>query len=774
MQEESACNLGPVFSSNMDVNSAKNRGLLQATSNNADNKNVRESTRPKGNSRRRDNPRGGYDVGQTAVMSQPASGGYGGDPRKQFKGQGGRRQRDHRRGQNSSASSQSLSSGSGTDPYAGGSGKPSVMLEDEFEVGSVFNAGSKKQNINHLLNFQFEPRGSQASKKSANNTKQKFFSKSSGPKYNKEQYLQANCQFVVKSSGDYSVHLADPDTLVNWDLVEQVVLKTTASVPSCPICLYPPKAAKVTRCGHVFCWPCILHYLALSDHAWRKCPICYEAIHKPDLKSVISVPWKEFQINDEIELCLMRRERNSLFALPVDQYFAGVNEKHPTVNDKLTSYSNLVLATPGQVVNGIIARERYELEQQYRDEKDEPEACFIEEALQYLSQRESGIDITDQHSTITEEVISEESSNSDDASDLIDGILDFPLDLKEDCEDDCSGGRPRHASSSSDGTVESVEDNIIDEVTAEDLDIEKKSTKTAAKETFYFYQSSDGQPIFLHALNVQMLVHEYGSLENCPTKIKGKIMEKDNTSMSESLRNRLRYLRHLPLTSIFEVCEIQLKSPFVSKETLTEFSTQLETRRRRRNKRAREERRREKWIMVEENKKLGKYPDMKCRIESAFHFPKAAPGLDIQQTRATESLASSIESTLSTPPNGAVYGSSQEMGSNDGSFSFAKMLKQGVAKPSAYDPEAGKSAAILNVALKPRKNDDSEPEPEDYIPPPPKASLGDALAQAFEHAKSSGNSVAAPENSGKKSSKKGKKMKGQKISLTGSARPIMD
>ena len=97
----------------------------------------------------------------------------------------------------------------------------------------------------------------------------------------------------------------------------------------------------------------------------------------------------------------MRRERNSLFALPVDQYFDGVNEKHPNVNDKLTSYSNLILATPGQVVQGIISKERYELEQQYRDEKDEPEACFSEEALQYLSQRESGIDITEHHSTIT-------------------------------------------------------------------------------------------------------------------------------------------------------------------------------------------------------------------------------------------------------------------------------------------------------------------------------------------------------------------------------------
>ena len=104
----------------------------------------------------------------------------------------------------------------------------------------------------------------------------------------------------------------------------------------------------------------------------------------------------------------------------------------------------------------------------------------------------------------SEEVISEESSNSDEAIDLIDEIVAFPLDLKEDCEDqDCSGGRPRHASSSSDGTVESVEDNILDEVTAEDLDIEKKSTKNngngqaaaiqSPKDTFYFYQSSDGK-----------------------------------------------------------------------------------------------------------------------------------------------------------------------------------------------------------------------------------------------------------------------------------------
>ena len=99
---------------------------------------------------------------------------------------------------------------------------------------------------------------------------------------------------------------------------------------------------------------------------------------------------------------------------------------------------------------------------------------------------------------------------------MIDEIVAFPLDLKEDCEDqDCSGGRPRHTSSSSDATVESVEDNIIDEVTAEDLDIEKKSTKNngngqaaaiqSPKDTFYFYQSSDGK--YMKVMKLKLLLY---------------------------------------------------------------------------------------------------------------------------------------------------------------------------------------------------------------------------------------------------------------------------
>ena len=73
-----------------------------------------------------------------------------------------------------------------------------VIKEDEFEAGSIFNPGSKKQNLSHLLNFQYEPRGNKnklirndrsvhhggTSRKGAN-------CYTTRPKYNKEQYLQA-------------------------------------------------------------------------------------------------------------------------------------------------------------------------------------------------------------------------------------------------------------------------------------------------------------------------------------------------------------------------------------------------------------------------------------------------------------------------------------------------------------------------------------------------------------------------------------------------------
>lgn len=104
-------------------------------------------------------------------------------------------------------------------------------------------------------------------------------------------YLHALCysfRFLMNPGSNYEVFTMDPDVRVCWEEIEQVLI----AVPqSCPICLQPPVAGRITKCGHVYCFSCILHYLALSESnkAWRKCPICWDSIYEKDLKSVRTV-----------------------------------------------------------------------------------------------------------------------------------------------------------------------------------------------------------------------------------------------------------------------------------------------------------------------------------------------------------------------------------------------------------------------------------------------------------------------------------------------------
>lgn len=92
---------------------------------------------------------------------------------------------------------------------------------------------------------------------------------------------------------------------------------------------------------------------------------------------------------------------------------------------------------------------------------------------------------------------------------------------------------------------------------------------------FYFYQSSDGQAIYLHPVNVQILVRCYGSLELCPETIQGHIVEIDTLSMTEELRNRLRYLGHIPVSKQFQIMEITLIEPSIDLDILDEFKGPL-------------------------------------------------------------------------------------------------------------------------------------------------------------------------------------------------------
>ena len=70
---------------------------------------------------------------------------------------------------------------------------------------------------------------------------------------------------------------------VRYDLVNSTEI-------SCPICmeyLGQMVCPRITKCGHIYCWCCMLQYLDYEkEKGWKKCPLCSDTVYPLDLKSV--------------------------------------------------------------------------------------------------------------------------------------------------------------------------------------------------------------------------------------------------------------------------------------------------------------------------------------------------------------------------------------------------------------------------------------------------------------------------------------------------------
>uniref|UniRef100_A0A182PCY6 E3 ubiquitin-protein ligase RNF10 n=1 Tax=Anopheles epiroticus TaxID=199890 RepID=A0A182PCY6_9DIPT len=534
------------------------------------------------------------------------------------------------------------------------------------ELHSVFTPGSKKQSLNHLLNYHYAPRErDQPVRFSRTGNIRKLTNQSHGS-YNKEQFLQANCQFVVRAGEDYEALLSAPDQLVDWGKVEQIHVLSSEE-PQCPICLYPPVAAKMTKCGHVYCWPCILHYLALSDKSWRKCPICYEAIHLPDLRSAVSKPFHAYGTGEYVTLQLMRREKGTMKVVEVNDdlpttlpiNLAGASIPHFDATAGNSILTKLLLTDTEQMLK-IMDREHTELQNQLvTDGTDEPENMFVQQALELLAEKRSNLKAAKAivFPATMEKIVRATSVGSS-------GSDEVREDDKESVEDSAQA-----VSNGAGG--ESSPDFVIDEesnFTVGDIDI--VPTAQCAGEHFYFYQSVDGQPLFLHSINSRMLQAMYGSLDCSPHRITGRVVQKDSCSMDENLRRRLKYLEHLPVCTQFDVVELDFgpsSGGLVSKEVLSQFHDELSMRQRTRQKRAKAEQKREKQIFEFNERQLGKAMAQSARIsiDSTKQFPSCGFSdayLDDPSPFGTSPVASDISSSPGS--SGSVMSSWSKMVSN--------------------------------------------------------------------------------------------------------------
>ena len=102
----------------------------------------------------------------------------------------------------------------------------------------------------------------------------------------------------------------------------------------------------------------------------------------------------------------------------------------------------------------------------------------------------------------------------------------------------------------------------------------------ATSDRVYFYQSSDGQRIYINGLNSRCLAAEYGaSLAQAPLSLSGRIVASDSLFMTDENRRRFRHLAHLPLHTEFKLVELELAEPVLSRATLGQFGAEIEERR---------------------------------------------------------------------------------------------------------------------------------------------------------------------------------------------------
>ncbi|CAF0913838.1 unnamed protein product [Adineta ricciae] len=563
-------------------------------------------------------------------------------------------------------------------------GSNEIFGLDESLIGKQ-NGGSsaKKTNMSHLLNFHYRDkqrsniRGNRRSSNSnyySNNNKWSANGNSTyRQSFSKEQFLQANCQFVVQSGvADYSLHFADPDLAIDWSHVEQVRLHSMQPL-KCPICLSEPQAGKITRCGHVYCWSCLLHYLALSDKPWRKCPVCAESIYKDDIRSVRGIVSRSLKAGDWITFRLMCRERGSVLFYPRNHFQSLVYQQHEpeglVVDANKQQHTHLLSANDETILNEIIEKEKLELLKQLEEDGEQPEACFIKQALEENNKRElliqDRVHSKKAHGEIkivpTQPKIEEKFQPTK------------PTLVYDDAFDDvvASGSTEKEA--------------IHDEETS-DLNLPVPSDANTSQPTsnvqshlHFFYQADGIFHAYLNGFNTRMLLHEYGCYQQCPDELHVRVEAIESYFMTEDVRSHFRSLSHLPLTCEFQVIEIRLHPPLISPMTMQTFAEEFHRRRQLRTRKERLEKRRQQQAEYVESQKLfSQYPPEMMYIPQES-FP-------VNGTNSMEEFPAMISNTTasSSPPSASVQLSDENLSPPAG-VSFAQMLKQ-QAPPSAPKP----------------------------------------------------------------------------------------
>ncbi|CDZ97925.1 Predicted E3 ubiquitin ligase [Phaffia rhodozyma] len=568
-------------------------------------------------------------------------------------------------------------------------------------------SGGRKMNANHLLNFSMPSRPAPLAPPPRRSRRTGGGEGARWQVFNKEKFVNASFRFMMKPTGDYTAHFADSDIFFNWPdilqilipparptIVDGVSLKShDAVLPSCPICLGDPVAPRMTKCGHVYCFSCILHFLALSDERFGKCPICTDNIFSKDLKCVslldpnlfasstptsISRPTHSTTPNSTSQTFrLVHRPHNTMLSLPHSGTWPSA-AIHPHeapfffVPD-VSAFARFMLASPEYIISQL-DHDLQNLEAERRQQASAGEADvglgFINAAMMKVKEQMERAGLELDTETVRRKIRTVEGAVTK-ARESAQRILDREESMKirqqaaESQPIESISVAPTHSSveplfpskeyspasldlstfsappSDNPSAIESpiLTSNLIPHAflshqghtwSTDALPVDsptpltkqpslsnpsdtssstspKKSLQPrppvrprtgsallpSAEPSFYFYQAVDGQHIYLHPLDIRVLLAEYKSYASFPQLLELTVEGAEEGTMNEDLRRRCKYLAHLPTGCAITFIQVDL-TRLASKSVLAQFEAPLRQRRQRRKDKGKKEEREKK------------------------------------------------------------------------------------------------------------------------------------------------------------------------------------
>lgn len=474
---------------------------------------------------------------------------------------------------------------------------------------------------------------------------------------NRNLFHVSSNHFVVNQDGNYEASLRDPDAYIDWTQVVQVLMPIPPTqTPTCPICLAEPVAPKCTKCGHVYCYSCIMRHLSVAQDHNRRCPVCFEDIRERELRSVSFVmletqsgaasPATERALGQglnqlsgshdaggkadvstegkgQLELLMMHRNASTTLVLPAHIPLPSVLDADtglrtacfPSVGDpEVRKYAKILLAPPIYVAESIYEKEAAEIEHLLHSgdrDLDALERKYMEMA------RDTSLGRA--HAVLAPQQQQSETVGSQ-------RVSGRPIPAKGKASrpstPQSSFGSPPHA----EGPALNPGDRI-----------------------FHFYQAADGSHIYLHPLDIRILKQEFGDYALFPPKLSVRVHEYEEGSVNSDLRKRFRYLGHLPLGCDVTFAEVILDG-IVSEETLAGFKKELGAREDRRKQKRRHEKEEEER-QLREARRLQRIQSN--RYSEGVTAPVTAVRLaDLEEEEDHEPLfdMGDLDSALSTSP----------------------------------------------------------------------------------------------------------------------------